>query len=606
MLLVYLAVVVFSVTSNALYQNIEGVLYDGLIRSSLGDEPETRVILVDIDEKSLSTEGAWPWPRAKLAMLINRLTRDYQVGVLGIDIVFPEAREDDARLIQALHHDNIVMSQVLDFNPDSTNQTGQFVAIPEKFEGSIKPSVTGYIANHPSLVAAKPNVAHITPTIDLDGKVRRIYPIACGSMGCTPTLSLKMLDVIHGGAPLKREKIGRILNTQWSNDDYLTLHLDQEDQLFIPFALKTNAFTSIPAHEVLHLNAPKVLLKNAIVILGSTSMGLGDYVATPVSNLTPGLTLHAEIISAFLDDRLISPNPSPVWFWISLAMVGILFLIWPSRSPRALFAWALLVSLIFIVSTLILFDFKQIIIPLTPIPLMTGLILFLGLILESISTNRQLKLVASQFSRFIPESLVKRLLKGRDVSPSTKKRELTVLVADMRGFTTASEGRDSDAVAELAQKCLSALTDVVYQHGGTIEKYSGDGLMAVWGAPNYDPQHAAHAVAAGIDMQKAILNLKDWFIEHEFKPMRVSIGINTGEGSVGVFGGEAHLAWTAHGDAVNVASRIEQLTRQVGYDLLIGERTQALYGGVNVIDCGEYAVKGRTGQVRVFAIENKE
>jgi len=297
-LLVYLAVVIFSVTSNALYQNIEGVLYDGLIKRSLEDQTETRIVLVDIDEKSLSTEGAWPWPRAKLATLINRLTRDYQVGVLGIDIVFPEARSHDEQLIHALHHDNLVMSQVLDFNPDSSNQTGQFVAIPEKLEGKIKSSITGYIANHPSLVAAQPNVAHITPTIDLDGKVRRIYPIACGPMGCTPTLSLKMLDVMHGGAPVKREKIGRTLNTEWSANDHLTLHLDQDDQLLIPFALKTNAFTSIPAHEVLHLNAPRDLLKNAIVILGSTSMGLGDYVATPVSNLTPGLTLHAEIIAA--------------------------------------------------------------------------------------------------------------------------------------------------------------------------------------------------------------------------------------------------------------------------------------------------------------------
>lgn len=604
-LLVYLAVVIFSVTSNALYQNIEGVLYDGLIKRSLEDQTETRIVLVDIDEKSLSTEGAWPWPRAKLATLINRLTRDYQVGVLGIDIVFPEARSHDEQLIHALHHDNLVMSQVLDFNLDSSNQTGQFVAIPEKLEGKIKSSITGYIANHPSLVAAQPNVAHITPTIDLDGKVRRIYPIACGPMGCTPALSLKMLDVMHGGAPVKREKIGRTLNTEWSANDHLTLHLDQDDQLLIPFALKTNAFTSIPAHEVLHLNAPRDLLKNAIVILGSTSMGLGDYVATPVSNLTPGLTLHAEIISAFLDNRFISPNPHPIGFWLSLGMVGILFLIWPSKSPRALFGWAVLISFIFIVTTLALFYFKKIIIPLAPIPLMTLLTLFLGLILESITTNRQLKLVASQFSRFIPESLVKRLLKGRDVSPSTKKRELTVLVADMRGFTTASEGRDSDAVAELAQKCLSALTDVVYRHGGTIEKYSGDGLMAVWGAPNFDPHHASHAVEAGMDMQKAILNLKDWFIAHDFKPMRVSIGVNTGEGSVGVFGSKAHLAWTAHGDAVNVASRIEQLTRQVGYDLLMGERTQALYGGLNVIDCGEHSVKGRSGQVRVFAIENK-
>ena len=164
-------------------------------------------------------------------------------------------------------------------------------------------------------------------------------------------------------------------------------------------------------------------------------------------------------------------------------------------------------------------------------------------------------------------------------------------------------GVNSEAVAELAQRCLDTLTQVVYEFGGTIEKYSGDGLMAIWGAPRPDPQHAQHAIEAGITMQKNIEALETWFIAHDFKPMKVSVGVNTGEMAVGVFGGDAHLAWTAHGDAVNVASRIEQLTRSVNVDFLLGERTALLYGFEKLRYVGDYEVKGRQQSVVVYTLK---
>lgn len=126
--------------------------------------------------------------------------------------------------------------------------------------------------------------------------------------------------------------------------------------------------------------------------------------------------------------------------------------------------------------------------------------------------------------------------------------------------------------------------------------------MAIWGAPTRDALHAQHAVEAGLKMQQDIDALAPWFIAHDFKPMKVSVGINTGEMAVGVFGGDAHLAWTAHGDAVNVASRIEQLTRTVDMHLLIGQKTAELYGMDKVKYCGDHHVKGRHGLVAVYSV----
>jgi adenylate cyclase len=303
-----------------------------------------------------------------------------------------------------------------------------------------------------------------------------------------------------------------------------------------------------------------------------------------------------------LDQRYITPQWAWAWVLVPCLLIALLYLIWPWRSTKGLLLWTALTGLVVLVASVFFFVRYAWWLPLSPMPMMVALLGVLGLVLESLRLNQQLRVVAHQFSRFIPESLVKRLIRGRVVGPSSDKRELTVLVADMRGFTGASEGKSPEAVAELAQRCLDTLTQAVYQYGGTIEKYSGDGLMAIWGAPHHDPLHAQHAVEAGVSMQQAIAALAPWFIEHDFKPMKVSVGINTGEMAVGVFGGDAHLAWTAHGDAVNVASRIEQLTRTVNEDLLLGWKTAELYGLDKLKYCGDHYVKGRHGLVAVYSL----
>lgn len=599
--LLVLGVSLYALIPNPLFNKLEQTAYDQLISWTEVDVAEKRVVLVDIDEKSIAAQGAWPWPRKSVASLIRTLTDFYQVGVLGVDIVFPEAKPDDNHLRDALGLPNVVFSQVLDFSEGSENQIGAFKKDPGVMVEGFPRTITGFIANHPQLMGTYAKVGHISPIIDSDGKVRRIYPVVCGAEGCTPTLSLKMLEVIYG-APIKPKRHQNQLNLGLTGERF-PLGLDQDGAIYIPYRVKSGGFQYLSASAVMQHSVPKEMLGNAIVILGSTSLGLGDYVATPTRNITPGLELHAQLIRAWVDRDFFTPIQGVRWVTLSCLIIGLTYLFWPWRSTRGMMLWGLLLMLIVAAVTIVLFIWQHWLIKLTPMPLMVAMTLFLGLALESIRLNRQLRVVGAQFSRFIPESLVKRLLRGRELGPNSERRELSVLVADMRGFTTASEGKSPDAVAALAQKCLETLTQVVYQYGGTIEKYSGDGLMAVWGAPKRDLEHAKHAVEAGLQMQVAVKGLKDWFRQNGFEPMRVSVGINTGEGAVGIFGGEAHLAWTAHGDAVNVASRIEQLTRVIGVDLLIGRRTAELYGLANTKDCGEHQVKGRIAPVKIYQID---
>lgn len=591
----------YAIVPNSLYKNLERAAYDQMVAWAPMEASDERIVLVDIDEKSFKKEGAWPWPREKVAALITQLSQHYQVALLGVDIVFPEAKDGDAILKKALNQPNVVFSQVLDFSAQSQNQVGQLAGLSPA--QGLPNQITGYIANHPDLLQADSQVGHISPMIDADGKVRRIIPLACAPDGCTIALSLRMYQALHGAKQMQSQVNKKTLQLSLSGAETLTLPLDQDHAMTIPYRVRVGGFEYISASDVLSGQAPAAKLNNAVVLLGSTALGLGDHVATPTQSVVPGLEIHAQMATAMLDQAFITPQYGWFWVFIPCLLIAVFYLLWPWRSAKGLMTWMALSGALAVAASIGLFTVRGWLIPLSPMPIMVALLGVLGLVLESMRLNQQLRVVANQFSRFIPESLVKRLIRGRVVGPSSEKRELTVLVADMRGFTGASEGKSPEAVAELAQRCLDTLTQAVYEFGGTIEKYSGDGLMAIWGAPRPDPQHAQHAVEAGMVMQQNIAALAPWFVAHDFKPMKVSVGVNTGEMAVGVFGGDAHLAWTAHGDAVNVASRIEQLTRSLEEDLLIGSKTAALLGMDKVRYCGDHFVKGRQGLVAVYTLK---
>lgn len=596
-------VAVYSLIPNALYAVVEHGFYDQLILLSPKIKREQRIVLVDIDEQSLAAVGAWPWSRQTMSQLLQQLTEHYRVALLGVDIVFPEHKDGDAALKQALQSPRLILGQVLDFAQPSENQVGQLAdLIPAPFASTA--IAAGYIANHPALLSDQIQAGHISPTLDSDGKVRRVYPIACMTQTCTLALSLRMYQVLNGGdRQLSLVMLADAMRLPLNTADYLDLPLDAEQALLIPF--RVASFEYITASEVLNGRVALSQLENRLVILGSTALGLGDHVATAIDNLTPGMEIHAQLLASALDRRFIQPVAlsAPRLFGASL-LIALLFWIWRWHAPRGQILWMGSMLLISIGLNVSLFNAGYWL-PFSVLPLNIVLIALLSLLFESARLDRQISGIANQFSRFLPASIVKLILTERDIAPASERRVLTVLIADMRGFTAASEGKPPEAVAELAQRCLETLSEIVYRHNGTIEKYTGDGLMALWGAALTDTSHAQQAVQAGIAMQQAVALLAPWFIDKGFQPLKVSVGINTGEMAVGIFGGASHLAWTAQGDAFNTASRIEQLTRTVGADLLIGAKTAQLIGMSQVVSQGSYQVKGLSLPIEIFALSGR-
>lgn len=637
-LLAVFLILLYTFIPGSMRDAVENYVYDAVISAAPPVSREARVVIVDIDERSLAQYGAWPWPRSTVARMVNDLIERRQVGLLGLDIVFPLHREGDVALRAALAKPNVVMSQTLDFAAVSNNRAGKLADRVTVNAVSRAPQASGYVANDPDVLPPNAAVGHISPVMDDDGHIRRIYPVACVADACTMTLALRMYaQLTYAGQSLPHAAFsadGRWLRFDLQNDEPLDLPLDLQRAMLVPYRVVPGGFQVLSAVDVMDRARALPELENAIVLVGSSALGIGDRVATPLARLAPGVEVHAHLLSALLDRRFIRPLPASAPASLALgALILLSYLLWPARGRSLLLGWPLLALATVSMGLVWLLLARGLLLPLTPLPLLVLAITVLTVLQQNFALTARVRGLGSQFSQFLPASLVSRLLRDTRIGPETERHTMTVLIVDVRGFTAASEDKTPEQIAGFAQKCFEVLSAEVARYRGTIEKYTGDGLMALWGVttgdsaataklknaplhvrpasralrPETDLAHAGYAVqavSAAVAMHRAVDGLADWFTDHGYGQLQLSIGLNTGPMSVGVFGGHTHLAWSAQGQAFNIASRIESLTRDVGENLLMGEETALLLSPDAVRKIGDFAVKGVSMPVAVYALRN--
>lgn len=641
-----LAIALFAALLTLLYVAVPGKLrdgaeraaYDTLVSASPPVAQEERLVIIDIDERSLAQYGAWPWPRKTVARLVDELVRRHQVGLLGLDIVFPLRRDGDPQLRAALDRPAVVMSQTLDFSAISDNRVGELAGRVAVDGRRLAPQAGGYVANDPGVLPAGAAVGHISPVIDDDGRIRRIYPVACVAGDCTMALALRMyaqLTAAGRAAPgLAFTADGSRLKVGLRDDVPLELPLDPQRALVVPYRVAPGGFPVLSAADVMDKSRALPWLENSIVLVGSSALGVGDRVATPLAKLTPGVEVHAQLLVALLDRSFIHPLPGTAPVFLMLAAVILLsYIAWPGRGRSLMLGWPLLALAGATLPLAWLLLDRSLLLPLTPLSLMVLVVTALTMLQQNMALSARVRRLGTQFSQFLPASLVGRVLRDARIGPETERHMMTVLIVDVRGFTAASEDKTPEQIAGFAQKCFEVLSAEVARYQGTVEKYTGDGLMALWGAPAAEDapsgqaaallhvrpaargphagtdlghaRYAARAVSAAVAMQHAVDRLSGWFAEQGYGQLKLSIGLNTGPMSVGVFGGQAHLAWSAQGQAFNIASRIEGLTRDVGENLLMGEATAQLLSPDAVRKVGDFAVKGVSAPVAVYALQEK-
>ncbi|HEY9192903.1 MAG TPA: adenylate/guanylate cyclase domain-containing protein [Methyloversatilis sp.] len=633
--------------------NLDQIAYDTKLKMTMPRDVDKRVAILDIDERSLAEIGRWPWGRERLATLLDTLFDHYGVSLLGVDVVFAEP--DASSGLPALER---LASDQLAGNADFRTALEQLrpqLDYDEKFAEALKdrPVLLGYYfsdrgdglnsgalpdpilpsgtfrgrniafasfnsfgANLPRFQQSALGAGHFNPLPDFDGLNRRVPMLVEYKGAYYESLSLAIVRTLLGSPKLvpgypdagffagaARDYAGLEWLDLPARKGTLRVPVDENVAALIPYRGPQGSFAYHSLADVLAKRTPVDALKGRIALLGTTAPGLLDLRATPVGSTYPGVEIHANLIAGMLDGRIKHRPQYVTGFDIVLLLLvgGVLIWALPRLSPQGatLLAGGALLALVGMNFAFWQFaDFVQ--------PLAASLLLVVGLYALNMSygyffESRSKRQFARMFGQYVPPELVEEMSRNPEhYSMEGRNAELTVLFSDIRGFTTISEGLEPKQLTQLMNEYLGQMTTVIQDQRGTLDKYIGDAIMAFWGAPVDDAEHAGHAVKAALRMHMALAELNRSLTARGWPELKIGVGLNTGPMTVGDMGSPVRKAYTVMGDAVNLASRLEGLTKQYGVGTLVGEATRRAVKDVVFREIDRVRVKGKDEPVSIY------
>ena len=585
-----LVVLIFEIFRPSPISRLDEVIRDGLLRIQASSAPVTGITIVDIDDTSLADIGPWPWPRGVVADLIEILLNHYQAQSIGLDIVFPESGDPDgdARLTLLARAAPVAFAQIFDYTPRQpailSGQPGGGMAANTGHPAQL---AYGHIANHPQLAEQARCIGNIGYTPDADGILRHLAMTTRFAERDYPNFAQVMVDCVR---PKSHRRTTIPAQERWR----------------IPYRHTESAFTVISATDILARQAPHNLLANRLVLIGSSSIGINDQVATPLSSLTAGVMVHAESISALLEETPLNPFSRATIVGITLASlllaaIGIIRL-------HALGSITLLIALAFSWLLLAAWQIREQAEFSVAAPL-TGYLLLLTIAApyEWAESQRRARRLIQTFSHYVSQPVLDEILR-RDLafSLTPQLREITVLIADMENYTKLTATLPLDQAAQLTKDFLDCLTRPVLEHGGTLDKYSGDGLVAFWGAPLECPDQADRAVRAALEIQEKVAKLDADSPFSDTLAIRVRIGIESGTALVGDLGTDFRSTYTAVGDCINFASRLETAAKGMPVCLLVGELAKNKLRRFSAEHLGSLAVRGTQKSIEIYTVRREQ
>lgn len=607
---------------------------------------ERRLIVVDIDERSLTELGPWPWPRATQARLISQLA---QAGARQqvLDIVFTNERPDDLALTRAIAQHRPVLAQVFALEQGGTPSVGQLAGA---LEWSTCPApfgqARGYLANAASLLPTSPgsvaatgqranaalaaaaaplHVGHITPRIADDGVMRHQPAIVCMGARSYPALGLAALMQGSGDGTLTLQR-GGWLQAPWLLSGSAALGsvpLSEQGDLRIPWRLHPDSFVSLSAADVIAGRIPQGLVAGAWVLVGSSAFGLNDTIATPFGGAASGLQAHAQIITALIDGRMpatprIAPLVQAVVILLGAALLYGLAHAAPAAQPgraRQLRSPVYLLPLAGLglgVVLWLLHGLLQIGASVwlgwtAPVLFVVLAGLYLGVLAHAQSRTDRDRLYA-HLSSYLPAPVAAALaLQPPSSAIQAQTRQVSVLFADIRNFSAYCEARPPEEAAAVLHAFFSTATRVVQAHGGVIEAFQGDAIIAVWngelqvantaGITN----HAQQALQAAIDLQVAIRGVLPDPAPEGLEPLSLGVGVETGPAMAGSFGLASRRTHMVMGRTVTIASRLVEMTADLAHPILVGEGLAGQVGGAGLQSMGTFLLDGMRVPHHVYA-----
>lgn len=607
--------------------------------------PDSPVRVVAIDEESLARLGQWPWPRSTVAQLTDQLGAAGASAIV-FDVLFtepdrtspeqmlvwlPEERgralrrvisswpTHDSAFAESVARNPTVLAAVLHHE-----RTDQILPLKAGFAvagddpGPFVANFSGVSGNLPALTEAAHGVGFINWVPDRDQVVRRVPLLALQGDTLTPSLDLEALRVAQGASTYMVRSsnahgataFGQATGVNEVRVGGAIIPTGPNADMWLHFRHSQPA-RYISAAAIVYGEVDPAELAGRIVLIGATAPGLMDLRATPLDSAIPGVEIHQQIIEQVVAGRYLSrPDYAPGIEWLIAMLTVLIIAVVALRAPASVSAGLGLVIIVgLLAGGLLLFSSAGYLFD----PVFPAACAFVFAASAATYLYRRAELQRAEirraFSQYVAPSIVKELANHPErLKLGGEVRDLTLLVCDIRNFTGISEKFSAEEMTAFINSFLTPLTDVIIESGGTIDKYMGDSIMAFWNAPMDDAEHAAHGCGAALRMSAKMAELNvQWRAEaaaagRPFEDVAIGIGVNSGECCVGNLGSDRHFDYSAIGDAVNVTSRLEGLTKVYGLALLMGEEAVKRAPGLAFVEVDLVRVKGRQAPSRIFTL----
>jgi len=565
------------------WQALDRQWYD--LKVSLGvaqavvDSP---IVVVDIDDASLQQLGRWPWPRDQVAQLLDQLLNHYNSAAIGVDLLFPESTDQDSQLGQVMQDPRISAAVAFDLvNGYRTGVLPSFTDAP----GVGAVSAMGYVGLSPTLLQSlsPDRLGHVNISRDSDGVVRR-FPM---------WVQYQQQGVLALPAVMMRTLLGGDVESLHS---YIAGAAAGEPR--IPYLQDSRRVVSVPAAQVMSGAAPRALLEGALVLVGSSAMGLGERLRTPEGHVVPGVAVQAQMLRALLNQQWILERTQARWAIPALALLSGWLIALALRHHRPVVIALLALSTAVVVTGVNWMDYRWATAHWNAMPWVAVLLAGgLWALYQGYRQQREQSLqVRQMFLNYVPPAVLDQLISG-DVERFQRgeRRWITVMFADLVGFSRLSEQHDPEELVQIVRSAFDEFSHIILEHGGTVDKYMGDAVMAFWGAPIEDTLQAFHALSCAKELQAAATRLPHG--------LSLGIGINTGEALVGNLGTSVRHAYSVLGDTVNVAAHLEKETRKAGCSILMGPAT-ARDCKMPVQIVGSAQLKGKNQCIDLYSLQS--
>lgn len=606
----------------SLFHSLDAKWVDGYFKIRGSKKPDGNIVLVTIDEKSLTKLGRWPWPRSTIAKLVDAFGK-LEVKAAGFDVTFSETSPEDAVFADSLKRfSNVFLGYFFYLNPGEVKEAALSKQEIKQNEESIFPSglslsskqmessgrkVYGVQANVPEIAKALPGNAqgffNVFP--ERDGVIR-FMPLALFYKGqAYPSLALQMASFSAGFSPIPIfNKEGLLEGLAMGR---AKIPLNEKGELFINYRGDSKTFPHISIADILENKIAKDRLKDKLVLVGATAVGIYDMRVTPTSPNFPGLEIQANVLDNLLTGDFLVHNTTTegISFFLIFAIGGLLALLLPNlRALNSLLAFLALILLLlgggyllFIKYGLVIYTMK---------PALNGLFVYGGItVYRYFTEERERRKIKKTFQHYLSPAVIKVLLEHPErLMLGGERKVLTVLFSDIRDFTPKSEKLPPEKIVQLLNDYFTVMTDIVFKYEGTLDKFMGDAIMAIFGAPLPQKDHAERASLAALEMLEALeKHKKTWVEKYGLDDFKIGIGIHTGEMAVGNMGSLKRFNYTVIGDSVNLASRLETLTKEHNVSAIISEGHYELVKE-NVIakELGAVKVKGKEETTMIYSL----